>query len=110
MEELIQNKGIIRNRRKITATITNAKIFMEIQKEYQTFSKYLWSFTNNKIIYEYNKTTSELSDKVSKDLQKRGMKFVGTTIIYSYLQAVGIINSHEKGCFLYRREEDEKKV
>lgn len=110
IEELMQNKGIIRNRRKIAATIPNAKIFMEIQKEYQTFSNYLWSFTNNKIIYEYNKTTSELSDKISKDLQKRGMKFVGTTIIYSYLQAVGIINSHEKGCFLYRREEDEKKV
>lgn len=110
IEELMQNKGIIRNRRKIAATIPNAKIFMEIQKEYQTFSNYLWSFTNNKIIYEYNKTTSELSDKISKDLQKRGMKFVGTTIIYSYLQAVGIINSHEKGCFLYRRKEDEKKV
>ena len=102
IEELLQNKGIIRNRRKITAAIKNAKIFMDIQKEYQSFSDYLWSFTNNEIIYEYDKTKSELSDRISKDLAKRGMKFVGTTIIYSYLQAVGVINSHEKNCLLYK--------
>ena len=76
---------------------------MDIQKEYQSFSDYLWSFTNNEIIYEYDKTKSELSDRISKDLAKRGMKFVGTTIIYSYLQAVGVINSHEKDCFLYEK-------
>ena len=104
IEELLQNKGIIRNRRKITAAIKNAKIFMDIQKEYQSFSDYLWSFTNNEIIYEYDKTKSELSDKISKDLERRGMKFVGTTIIYSYLQAVGVINSHEQGCFLYKKQ------
>lgn len=102
-KELMNNKNIIRNKRKISATIKNAKIFMDIQKEYQSFSNYLWSFTKNKIIYEYDKTTSSLSDTISKDLKKRGMKFVGTTIIYSYLQAVGIINSHEPNCFLYKK-------
>ena len=73
---------------------------MEIQKEFKSFSNYLWHWTNNKIIYETDKTSSDLSDAISKDLKKRGMKFVGTTIIYSYLQAVGVINSHEKDCFL----------
>ena len=104
IEELLNNKNIIRNKRKIKSAITNAKIFMDIQKEYQSFSNYLWSFTNNEIIYEYDKTTSSLSDTISKDLKKRGMKFVGTTIIYSYLQAVGVINSHEQGCFLYKKQ------
>lgn len=103
IEELLQNTGIIRNRRKITAVIKNAKIFMDIQKEYQSFSNYLWNFTNNQIIYEYGKTTSELSDRISKNLERRGMRFVGSTIIYSYLQAIGVINSHEHGCFLYQK-------
>ena len=103
IEELMQNKNIVRNRRKITATIKNASIFIEIQKEYQTFKNYIWHFTNNKIIYEQHKTTSPLSDEISKDLMKRGMRFVGSTIIYSYLQAIGIINSHEPGCFCYRK-------
>ena len=101
-KKLMNNKNIIRNQRKITATIKNAKIFMEIQKEYNSFSNYLWHFTNNKIIYEIGKTTSNLSDQISKDLKKRGMSFVGTTIIYSYLQAIGMINSHEKNCYLYK--------
>lgn len=103
IEKLLNNKDIIRNKRKITATIKNAKIFMKIQKEYNSFSNYLWHFTNNKIIYETGKTTSPLSDTISKNLKKRGMKFVGTTIIYSYLQAVGIINSHEESCFLCKK-------
>ena len=103
IEELLNNKDIIRNKRKITSTITNAKIFMDIKKEYQTFSNYLWHYTNNKINYEYDKTTSELSDKISKDLYKRGMRFVGSTIIYSYLQAIGIINSHNPECDLYKK-------
>lgn len=102
IEELMQNKGIIRNRRKITATKKNAQIFMDIQKEYNTFSKYLWHFTEDKIIYEYDKTTSSLSDEISKDLYQRGMRFVGSTIIYSYLQAIGIINSHTPECDLYK--------
>ena len=101
-KELMNNKGIIRNRRKISATIKNAQVFIEIQKEYQSFSNYLWHFTYNKIIYEIGKTTSNLSDQISKDLKKRGMSFVGTTIIYSYLQAIGMINSHEKNCYLYK--------
>lgn len=100
MEELMQNPGIIRNRRKIQAAVTNAGIFKQIQEEYHTFSDYLWHFTDGKVIYEKGQTRSELSDEISKDLKKRGMKFVGTTIIYAYLQAVGVIYSHDEGCFL----------
>ena len=100
IKELLENPNIIRNKLKINATINNSKIFKKIQKEYQTFSNYIWHFTENKIIYEINKTSSELSDTISKDLKKCGMKFVGTTIIYSYLQAIGVIYSHEEGCFL----------
>ncbi len=102
IEELLQDEGIIRNKLKIKAVIKNSKIFKEIQKEFGSFSNYIWSFTNNSIVYEVGKSRSELSDIISKDLKKRGMTFVGTTIIYSYLQAVGIIYSHEKGCFLYK--------
>ena len=104
VERLMQNKEIIRNRRKITAAIKNANIFLEIQKEFGSFSDYLWHFTGHEIIYETGKTTSELSDTVSADLYKRGMRFVGSTIIYSYLQAVGIIYSHEDGCYLCRKK------
>ena len=96
IKELLKNSNIIRNKLKINATINNSKIFKEIQKEYKTFSDYIWHFTDNNIVYETDKTSSELS----KDLKKRGMKFVGTTIIYSYLQAIGVIYSHEEGCFL----------
>ena len=102
IEELRKDEGIIRNRLKIKASIKNSKIFKEIQKEYGGFSNYIWHFTNNEVIYEIGKTNSKLSDTISKDLKKRGMSFVGTTIIYSYLQAVGVIYSHEKGCFLYK--------
>ena len=97
--ELMQNKGIIRNERKIKASIQNAKIFKEIQNEYGSFSSYIWKFTNNKIIYETNLTKSNLSDKISKDLKQKGMNFVGTTIIYSYLQTIGVINSHDENCY-----------
>ena len=100
IKELLENPNIIRNKLKINAAINNSKIFKEIQKEYKTFSNYIWHFTNHNIVYEIDKTSSELSDIISKDLKKRGMKFVGTTIIYSYLQAVGVIYSHEEGCFL----------
>ena len=100
IEALMADAGIIRNRRKIEATIANAKVFLEIQKEWGSFSAYIWSFTDGKILYENDKTFSPLSDRISKDLKKRGMKFVGTTIIYSYLQAVGIVNSHDAGCYL----------
>ena len=101
INELMQDKGIIRNRRKIEATINNTKIFLNIQKEYGSFANFIWGFTDNKVIITDSKVVSnELSDTISKELRKRGMKFVGTVIIYSYLQAVGVINSHEDNCFL----------
>ncbi len=106
IQELFNDKTIIRNKLKIKSSINNAKIFKTIQEEYSSFYNYLITFTNNKIIYETDKTTSNLSNDISNDLQKRGMKFVGSTIIYSYLQAVGIINSHEKDCYLYRGGEN----
>ncbi len=99
IEELLKNSGIIRNRLKIRAVTTNAQAFRLIQKEFGSFSNYLWQWTHHQIVYETGKTTSDLSDQISKDLKKRGMKFVGSTIIYSYLQAVGVINSHEEDCF-----------
>lgn len=102
VEQLRNNPNIIRNKLKIKASISNAKIFKSIQEEYQTFYNYLCTFTHGKIIYETGKTTSTLSDSISNDLKKRGMKFVGSTIIYSYLQAIGVIYSHEKDCFLYK--------
>ena len=103
VNELINNKDIIRNKLKIKASINNAKIFKSIIEEYGSFYNYLKLFTSGKIIHEIGKTTNNLSDEISKDLQKRGMKFVGSTIIYSYLQAVGIINSHDKDCFMYNK-------
>ena len=104
LEELKNNPAIIRNRLKIQAAVTNACVFRNIQKEYGSFSEYLWQWTSKKIIYENQKTSSPLSDEISEDLKKRGMKFVGTTVVYSYLQAVGVISSHEDGCFLARKE------
>ena len=104
IKELIKNEKNIRNKLKIKATINNSKIFKKIQNEFGSFCIYLKKFTNNKIIYELGKTTNQLSDNLSKDLQKRGMKFVGSTIIYSYLQAIGVIYSHEKECSLYKNK------
>lgn len=102
---LQQNPEIIRNRRKLRAAVQNAKIFREIQRECGSFSSYLWSWSGGKVIYEQGRTSSELSDAISCDLKKRGMTFVGTTILYAYLQAVGVIYSHEPGCFLEHRAE-----
>ena len=99
MELLRECQGIIRNRLKIAAAVGNARVFMKIQEEYGSFDRYIWGFTDGKTIYECDRTTSLLSDSISKDLRRRGMRFVGTTIIYSYLQAIGIINGHEKGCW-----------
>ncbi len=104
IEKLLTNKGIVRNRRKISSAIKNAKVFLEIQGEYGSFSKYIWSFTDGKIIksdfedYSLAPTKTELSDEISKDLKVRGMSFVGSTIIYAYLQAIGVVNEHERGC------------
>ena len=103
LEELLQNKNLIRNKLKMKAAVNNARIFREIQNEYGTFAKYLWHFTDGKIIYEWDKTTSELSDVMSADLKKRGMKFVGSTIMYSYLQAIGVIDDHETTCAFYKK-------
>lgn len=104
INELLSNKNIIRNKLKIKASINNAKIFKQIQDEFGSFGKYLITFTQNKVLYEINQDTNYLSDKISNDLQKRGMKFVGSTIIYSYLQAIGIIYSHDRECFMYKNK------
>lgn len=101
MAELAADKQIVRNKLKIKAAVNNASIFMKIQKEYGTFSAYIWHFTNGKQIINrdgISRATSNLSDQVSEDLKQRGMKFVGSTIIYSYLQAVGVIDDHEPEC------------
>lgn len=105
LQELQENAGIIRNGRKIRAAVTNAIVFRRIQQEFQSFSNYIWHWTEGKVIYEKECSRSDLSDRVSEDLKKRGMKFVGTTIIYAYLQAIGVIYSHEKGCFLEHIDE-----
>ena len=104
IESLMQNPGIVRNRLKIHSAVTNAAVFMTIQEEFGSFDSYLRTFTKGETVYEYDKATSPLSDAISKDLRKRGMKFVGSKIIYAYLQAIGVVNSHETGCFLYRRK------
>ena len=104
INELLNNKKIIRNKLKIKASINNSIIFKNIVKEYGSFYNYLRKFTKGNVYYEYDKTTNELSDKISSDLIKRGMKFVGSTIIYSYLQAIGIISSHSPECFLFKRD------
>lgn len=101
IQELISNKAIIRNKLKIKASINNSIIFKQISEEYGSFYAYLKSFFDA-TIYETDKTTNELSNKISKDLERRGMKFVGSKIIYSYLQAIGIIYSHDKDCYLYK--------
>ena len=106
INELLNNKDIIRNKLKIKASINNTKIFKTIVNQYGSFYNYLKTFTNNKIIYEVDKTTNELSDNISKDLKKRGMKFVGSTTIYSYLQAIGVIYSHDKDCFLNKNNDN----
>lgn len=106
-EDLLQNAGIIRNKLKIKATISNAQNFMKIQKEFGSFSKYIWNFTNGKPIKNCHKklstipATTELSDILSKDLKKRGFKFVGSTVIYAHMQATGMVNDHTIECFRY---------
>lgn len=104
ISQLLGNKDIIRSKGKINAAINNSKIFLEIQKEFGSFSNYIWHFTDNKIIKNTTGdiiVSSPLSDKISKDLKKRGMKYVGTVIIYSYLQAIGVVNDHDITCFKY---------
>ncbi|RRD38900.1 DNA-3-methyladenine glycosylase I [Leptotrichia sp. OH3620_COT-345] len=104
LDELMKNEGIIRNKLKINSAVTNAQAFIKIRKEYGSFSDYIWSFTNNKqIINKWENlsqvpATTELSHKISKELKKQGFKFVGSTIIYSFLQAIGIIDDHLISC------------
>ncbi len=107
---LIQDKGIVRNRRKIEAAISNSRIFMDIQREIGSFDAYIWHFTGGKVVIEdyHNRTVSPLSDEVSADLRRRGMKFVGSTIIYSYLQAIGVINAHGSECDLCPEKRGER--
>lgn len=108
VERLISNPGIIRNRLKIVATIENAKKFMEIQKEFGSFDNYISQFVNFKPIQHEFKSLSEIppttkeSDNLSKDLRKRGFKFVGSTICYAFMQAVGMVNDHTTNCFRYK--------
>ena len=106
VEELIQNTGIIRNRLKILATINNAQKFMEVQKEFGSFSKYIWGFVNHEPIINRPKTlkevpaTTEISDALAKDLKKRGFKFMGSTVVYAHMQATGMVNDHVENCFV----------
>jgi len=107
IEELMANPGIVRNRLKINAAIANAKAVLRIQEEHGSFDKYLWSYVDNKpIVNRLEKiedfiTTSPVSDKISKALRKRGMNFVGSTIIYAFMQAAGMVNDHFTDCFVY---------
>ena len=106
--ELLQYAGIIRNKLKVRATISNAVAFMKIQKEFGSFSKYIWGFVNNTPIQNNIKSMSEVkatsatSDKLSKDLKKRGFKFVGPTVIYAHMQATGMVNDHAIDCFRHK--------
>jgi len=105
--ELLQNPNIIRNKLKVNSAVLNAQLFLEVQKEYRSFDKYIWQFTNGKIIQNSFSDISEIpanapgSDAMSKDLKKRGFKFVGTTICYAFMQAVGMVNDHMVSCFRY---------
>lgn len=109
LEALMSNPGIVRNRRKIEASVQNAKVFLAIQKEFGSFDRYLWDFTQGQVILNTDdvvRASTELSDRISKDLKHRGMKFVGTVIIYSFLQAVGVVNDHETDCWCYPRSNE----
>ena len=107
INELLQDKAIIRNKMKIAATVNNANRFLEVQKEFGTFDKYIWGFVNYNPIVNSFKTMKEmpaktpLSDKISADLKKRGFKFIGSTVIYAHMQATGMVNDHMVGCFRY---------
>ena len=101
IEELLKNENIIRNKNKIKAVINNAKVFIKIQEDYGSFYDYIKTFTNGEIFHERGLTESELSRTMVKDLKKKGMKYLGPITMYSYLQTIGIINSHEENCFLY---------
>jgi len=106
--ELLQNEGLVRNRLKIAASITNAQRFLEVQQEFGSFSNYIWSFVNHQPIINHFESlkdlpaTTPLSDKLSEDLKKRGFKFVGSTIVYAHMQATGMVNDHVVSCFRHQ--------
>ena len=103
---LMKDAGIVRNRLKIDSTVTNAQAFLEVQKEFGSFDRYLWDFVGGKPVVQTRSrgerlpASTQLSDRISKDLKKRGFRFVGSTIIYAFLQAVGVVNDHSRECFL----------
>ncbi|WP_445383942.1 DNA-3-methyladenine glycosylase I [Robiginitalea sp. IMCC44478] len=109
VSRLLDDAGIVRNRLKIQATITNARAFLEVRQEFGSFSNYIWGFVNGKPlknrVVDYTKAppTTPLSDKISKDLKKRGFKFVGSTVVYAHMQATGMVNDHEISCFRYEQ-------
>lgn len=104
VEELMRNKSIVRNRRKIEAAIVNARVFLEIEQEFGSFDRYIWGYTKGKSVYETDRTNSPLSDTICKDLRSRGMRFIGSTTVYAYLQAIGVVFAHDKECFLYEKK------
>ena len=110
VERILLDPGIIRNRLKVESTVSNAKAFLEVQKEFGSFDSYIWSFVNHKPIYTKFKNLkdfpakTEISDQISKDLKKRGFKFVGSTIIYAFMQAIGMNQDHSRDCFLFGKE------
>jgi DNA-3-methyladenine glycosylase I len=108
IESLLKDAGIIRNKLKITSTVTNAKAFLAVRKEFGTFDKYIWGFIEGKTVHSgFNDLSelparTELSDRISKDLKKKGFKFVGSTIVYAHMQATGMVNDHVRSCYRYR--------
>lgn len=112
IEALLQDAGIIRNRLKINATVTNAQAFIKVQEEFGSFSKYIWGFVDGKpinnalISYKDGPANTPLSDTISKDLKKRGFKFVGSTVVYAHMQATGMVNDHEVNCFRYQEVQE----
>ncbi len=103
VERLLADARIVRNRRKVSAAIANAQAFRAIQEEYGSFASYLWGWTDGQPIAETGPATSPLSDAISADLKRRGMSFVGSTVVYAYLQSAGLIQAHEEGCYLHGR-------
>jgi len=109
VESLLADPGIVRNRKKVESAVANAKAFLAVRKEFGTFDRYLWGFVNGRPVRNRWKSlseipaTSELAERVSADLKKRGFRFVGPTIIYAHLQAIGVINDHLVGCYRYRQ-------
>ena len=111
LEALMADSGIVRNRRKVEAAVQNARAFLDIQKEFGSFDRYLWGFTGGQVILNTDdavRASCELSDRISEDLKRRGMKFVGSVIIYSFLQAVGVVNDHETECWRHPRQNREE--